>query len=124
MPFPKTFVEYNAGMNTAAKTVSPHIALDERGRPVVAGTRFKVSILVGCHKHWGMSAEQIAESYPAALTKAQIYAALLYYYENQPEMDAHEEQEQAEVEKFFRDFPPKVTRAELLARLASKKNPA
>lgn len=110
-------------MTAAAKTISPHIAFDERGRPVVAGT-FKVSILVAYHKYWGRSAEQLAEDFDGTLTKPQIYAALLYYYENQPEMDAAEERERKEVEEFFRKHPPKVTRAVLEARLAAKERRA
>ena len=106
-------------MTAAAKSVSPHIAFDKRGRPVVAGT-FKVSILVAYHKHWGRSAEQLAEDFEGSLTIPQIYAALLYYYENQAEMDAAAAKEQEEVEEFFRKHPPKVTRAILEARLAAK----
>ena len=63
------------------------ITLDERGRPVIAGTRFKVILLVLEHTRWNLSAEQLVEAHPP-LTLSQVYAGLAYYYEHQAEMDA------------------------------------
>jgi len=70
-----------------------------------------------------MSAEQIAKEFAGVLTKPQIYAALLYYYEHQAEMDVEAEKEREWLEQFFREHGTKVTRAELEARLESSKKP-
>jgi len=82
-------------MTATVKTVSPLIALNDRGRAVIAGTGFKVHVLAGYHRFEDMSADKLAEAFPH-LTKAQIYAALAYYYLNKAEIDAELNRFQAE----------------------------
>jgi uncharacterized protein (DUF433 family) len=82
-------------MTTAAKTASPLITFNARGRAVIAGTGFKVHVLAGYHRFEGMSADRLAETF-THLTKAQIYAALAHYYLNQAEIDAELDRDQAQ----------------------------
>lgn len=55
------------------------------GRPIITGHRIAV-IDVAVWTQQGMTPEQIAAEYP--LTLAEIHAALAYYYDHQPELDA------------------------------------
>ena len=56
------------------------------GRPVIRGTRFPVSSVVWNYK-LGLSVEEILREFPQ-LTPAQVYDALSYYYDHQPEIEA------------------------------------
>lgn len=70
----------------------PHIRLDEQGRPWVDDTNVKVIEIVLNHLAYGWSAETIQENHPH-LSLAQVYAALAWYYDHQPEMDAEIERQ-------------------------------
>jgi uncharacterized protein (DUF433 family) len=63
----------------------PYIALDARGRPVIDGTTVRVEQIVLNHIGSSASPQQLAAD--SNLTLSQIYAAMLYYYEHQKEMD-------------------------------------
>ena len=67
------------------------------GKPRIAGTRIKVQHLVIEHIHMGWSVEDIYEAHPH-ITRAQIHAALSYYYDhrNEIEQNIREDQEYAE----------------------------
>jgi uncharacterized protein (DUF433 family) len=72
-------------------TLSPareqqHIYLDAHGVPMIGQTNTKVVEVVRDHLG-GLSAERIHEEH-AHLSPAQIYAALTYYYDHKPEIDA------------------------------------
>ena len=56
------------------------------GRAVVAGTRIRVSILLGCYRQ-GMTVEEIVEQYPP-LRPADVHDALAYAYDHPLEMEA------------------------------------
>lgn len=56
------------------------------GKPIVAGTRIKVSHIVICYERMGMSADDIVQAHPH-LTLAQIHDALSYYYDNPQEIN-------------------------------------
>ena len=103
-----------------AKTLIPHIAFDERGRAIVEGTTIKVKQLVLNMLGSGSGPEQLACD--AHLSLAQIHAALLYYYEHKPEMDAEIERDEAAVDAIFAAQPPGPTRSQLLARRRSQKS--
>ena len=64
-----------------------HIRLDDQGRPWIDDTNVKVIEVVLDHLGYGWSAETIQENHPH-LSLAQVYAALAWYYDHQPEMDA------------------------------------
>jgi uncharacterized protein (DUF433 family) len=56
------------------------------GRAVVAGTRIRVSILLGCYRQ-GMTVEEIVEQY-RHLRPADVHDALAYAYDHPEEMEA------------------------------------
>jgi uncharacterized protein (DUF433 family) len=77
-------------MPTAATT--PHIRLDEQGRPWVDDTNVKVIEIVLDHVAYGWNAETIQENH-SHLSLAQVYAALAWYYDHQAAMDAEIDQQ-------------------------------
>lgn len=72
----------------STEVVHPYIAYSKDiggGRPIIAGTRTRVSNIVAYHK-LGLSPEELAREFPH-LTLSQIYDALSYYYEHREEID-------------------------------------
>jgi uncharacterized protein (DUF433 family) len=67
------------------------------GLPVITGTRVTVMSITSLHLLDGMRAEEIAQN--KHLTRAQVHAALAYYYANQQQMDKEIAEEQAEYDK-------------------------
>ena len=57
------------------------------GKPHVAGHRIKVQHIAVWHERLGMSAAEIAATYPS-LTLPAVYAALSYYHSHRAEIDA------------------------------------
>src|SRR5207302_6658158 len=90
----RLFPWVNCPMLTAATTA--HIRLDEQGRPWVDDTNVKVIEIVLDHLAYGWSAETIQENH-SHLSLAQVYAALAWYYDHQPEMDAEIERQEKRV---------------------------
>lgn len=64
-----------------------HISLNEKGVPVIEGTRMKVAQLVALKRTNNLTPEALREQFPH-LSLGQIYAALAYYYDHQTEVDA------------------------------------
>lgn len=56
------------------------------GRPCIVGTSIEVSVVVTAKIVHGMEPDEIAADYDLSL--AQVYAALAYYYDNKPAIDA------------------------------------
>lgn len=71
----------------AAPPPIQHIAIDAKGIPRVAGTRFRVSQVVIEHHMHGRTPQQIAEDYEV-LSPAAVHAALAYYEDNRAVVDA------------------------------------
>lgn len=70
------------------KTLDQHIEMTPGlagGKPRIAGHRITVENIVIWHERMGRSADEIATEY--ALTLADIYAALAYYFDRRAEMD-------------------------------------
>jgi uncharacterized protein (DUF433 family) len=78
-----------------------HIALSEKGSPVIAGTSMKVIELVLDHKAYGWSPEELQFQHPY-LTLGQIYSALAYYWDHRQEMDEAISQQLERVDKLAR----------------------
>src|SRR5437773_1129815 len=80
-----------------AITASPHIELNSQGVPYLAGTQTKVIeiTLDRLAHHW--DADEIQRQHPH-LSLAQIYSALAYYYDHQPEMDREIDEQLQRVE--------------------------
>jgi uncharacterized protein (DUF433 family) len=62
--------------------VTPGVA---GGKPRIAGHRITVQNIVIWHERLGLSADEIATEY--ALSLADVYAALAYYYDHREEID-------------------------------------
>ncbi len=73
------------------------------GRPRIAGTRITVADIVIMHLRLGQSLEEIAGKYDLEL--ASVYAAMSYYYDHRPEIDADIEADAAFAEAFQRSNP-------------------
>lgn len=76
-----------------------HIRLDETGRAWIAGTTTKVIEVVLDQLAHGWSPEEIHFQHYEKLSMAQIHAALGYYYDNQPVLDAEIQKELSETDK-------------------------
>ena len=69
--------------------VHPYISRHEeicRGKPVISGTRIKVSQIAIYVEEMGYGARDIVEVHPH-LTLERVHDALSYYYENREEID-------------------------------------
>ncbi len=100
------------------------IQMDESGAIRVSGTRVTLDVLIARHLQ-GYSPEAIHEGFPTVPT-TDIYAVISYYLAHQDEVDAYLARRDAEAEgiqqRWETKYPPKITRAELLARLDAKKD--
>jgi uncharacterized protein (DUF433 family) len=70
------------------KIVHPYITKDEnigRGKPIIKGTRTRVSNIVAYYK-LGYSSEELSRAFPH-LSLSQIYDALSYYHDNAAQID-------------------------------------
>ena len=75
---------------TKPKTVHPYIEKRRGyrgGRAILQGTNFPVSSVVSYVIKQGALPEELIRTFPH-LTLAQVYDALSYYYDHQPEIDA------------------------------------
>lgn len=70
----------------SVRTLYEHIALNEKGTPVIAGTTMKVVELVVEKLAHGWSPEELYFQHPY-LTLGQIYSALAYYADHQVELE-------------------------------------
>jgi len=68
-------------------TTAGHIRVDDAGVAWIEGTQVKVIELAMDKLAHGSSPEEMHFQYPH-LSLAQIHAALAYYYDHQPELDA------------------------------------
>ena len=94
-----------------------HIALNDAGTAFIDGTRTRVAMVV-MDKMNGLSPEQIHESYPY-LSLSQIHAALAYYYDHQPQLDAEIAREASELTQLHQqaiNSAAQPTRSQLQAR--------
>ena len=96
-------------------TTSPHIHLDEQGRPWVDDTNVKVIEVALDHLAYGWNAETIQENHPH-LSLAQVYAALAWYYDHQTEMDAEIDRQRDRVEALRAAAPPSALARRALRR--------
>jgi uncharacterized protein (DUF433 family) len=72
----------------SVKVIHPYITSREDvggGRPIITGTRTRVSNIIAYYK-LGFSPEELSREFPH-LTLSQIHDAISYYYEHQKEID-------------------------------------
>jgi uncharacterized protein (DUF433 family) len=96
----------------AVKSDTPHSYIERRpevsqGKPVIAGTRIKVSQVALETERLGWTPDQIIDAHPH-LTLAQVHAALSYYYENQAELDADLIAEEKLAAELRQHYPSKL----------------
>jgi uncharacterized protein (DUF433 family) len=68
------------------KTAYEHVALDENGIPIIAGTNMKIVELVVEKRAYGWSPEELYFQHPY-LTLGQIHSALAYYWDHAAQLD-------------------------------------
>ena len=95
-------------MNHATVKVRSHPYVQRKrgvcgGRPVIRGSRFPVSSIVWNHK-LGLTVEEMLREFPA-LTPAQIYDALSYYYDHQAEIE-EEIRNTHDLKTWMEKYPP------------------
>lgn len=69
------------------------------GQPLVVGTTLRVSDLAAYHTLAGLTADQLSVQFE--LDMARVHAALAYYYQNKPTIDA-EIRSNADLSEVFR----------------------
>jgi uncharacterized protein (DUF433 family) len=77
--------------------ITPGIA---GGKPHIAGHRITVQNIVIWHECMGKSADEVGAEYN--LTLADVYAALVYYFDHRDEIDQTTEEDKAFVEMLRR----------------------
>ena len=70
----------------------------------IAGHRIRVQDVVIWHEKLGMSPDEIVQEYPQ-LTRADVYAALAYYWDHREELERRMAADEAFVEEFRRRNP-------------------
>jgi uncharacterized protein (DUF433 family) len=75
-----------------------HVALDDKGVPIIAGTTMKVIELVLGMKAHGWSPEELKFQHPY-LSLGQVHSALAYYWDHQDDLDADIEKRLKEVDR-------------------------
>ncbi len=102
------------------------IRKDEHGVLRVGDTRVMIDGVIYSFLR-GATPETIVSQYPS-LALAQVYLVLGYYLSHRDEIDAYLRHQEAEAQHIRQEweaqYPPKVTKLELEARLAHKKKPS
>jgi uncharacterized protein (DUF433 family) len=105
-------------------TMTIPLRMDEHGAIRVSGTRVTLDTVIARY-HQGDSPEAIHEGFDV-LPLHDIYAVIAYYLAHRDEFDAYLKRREEEAERLRQEweakYPPKVTKAELLARLEARKN--
>lgn len=96
-----------------AATQYPHIEMNHKGVPIIAGTTTKVVELVMGQQAFNSTPEELQADHPY-LTKEQIRSALAYYSDHQEELDEDIRRREKEVDEIEQ---------EILAREAIEGNP-
>ncbi|MBM4047208.1 MAG: DUF433 domain-containing protein [Planctomycetes bacterium] len=95
---------------TKPRTRHPYITRKKGtcgGKPIIAGTRIKVSQIAIEYERMGMTPDEIVEAHPH-LTLPQIHDALSYYYENVHEINADIRAGEQFVEEMKKLYPRSV----------------
>lgn len=100
-------------------TEPTHIFLDGQGVAWLDHTNVKVIEVAIDSMMLGMTPEQIRDNY-AALSLAQIHAALAYYHDHKTVLDAEIAAREAKVERLRASSKDQLTRVELEARLQKR----
>lgn len=85
------------------------------GKPIIVGTRIKVSQIAIEHDTMGMSADQIVQAHPH-LTLAQVHDALSYYFENIGTINEEIREGREFVEQLRKQYQGSLLEAKLAAK--------
>jgi uncharacterized protein (DUF433 family) len=77
-------------------TATNHIVLDDRGVAWIEEANTKVVEVVCDYKAYGWSVDEMHEQHPH-LSRAQLHAAMAYYFDHQQEIDEKIERDLVEV---------------------------
>lgn len=91
-------------MISPTKTAYAYIDFDEKGRAIIAGTRFKLYILISWWQGQNWTPEELHEQFPD-LSMAQIHSALAYYWDHQEEVEQEIEDAQRFEDEMRRTMP-------------------
>src|SRR5580704_12890853 len=89
-----------------------HLRLDERGVAWIADTNVKVIEVAMDQTAYGWDAEEIHAAHPA-LSLAQIHAALSYFHDHKPAMDAEMKRHLETHSRMRNESPGQLTRKAL-----------
>jgi len=95
----------------STKTLDQHIEITPGvcgGKARIAGRRIRVQDIVAFHLRWGQPVDEIAHEYE--LDRADIYAALAYYFDHREEIDREISGDEAFVEEMRRQHPSLLRR--------------
>ena len=90
-----------------AGTIREHIEIYESRsgpRARIIGHRIRVMDIVAWHIMQGMSIDELEENFPT-ITRADIHAALAYYWDNKEDIDQQFEMDRLRDEEYDRDHP-------------------
>jgi uncharacterized protein (DUF433 family) len=86
----------------------------------IAGHRIRVIDVVIWHEKLGMSAEEIVKEYPT-ITRADVYAALAYYWDHRDEIERKMAEDDAFVEEMRRAAGPSRIERMMVERLKDRR---
>lgn len=109
-------------MNTNEPTMTIPLQTDEHGTIHVANTRVTLDSIINFYLQ-GESPEDLHKGFPT-VPLSDIYAVIAYYLARRAEVDAYLTKRNDEAERIRQEveekYPPKVTRADLQARLDAR----
>lgn len=112
-----------SAMIATPPTITIPLRTDEDGTIRVSGTRVTLDTLIARYNQ-GDTPEAIHEGF-SSVSLTDIYAVVAYYLAHRDEVDAYLKQREDEAQRIRREweaeYPPRITRSELLARLEEKK---
>ena len=106
-------------MNTNEPSMTIPLRTDEHGAIRIGDTRVTLDSIINYHLQ-GESPEDLHEGFPI-VSLQDIYAVIAYYLANRTEVDIYLKRRNDEAKRIQQEieanYPPKITRADLLARL-------
>src|SRR5438552_722957 len=85
-------------------TLYPHMEAEPDGTLFIAGTRFKVIMLLTECRAYNWDAQELKRQHPQ-LSLAQIHSILAYYYDNQAEVDRQIEDRARSADELLAKLP-------------------
>jgi uncharacterized protein (DUF433 family) len=110
-------------MNVNEPTMTIPLRTDEHGTVHIGNTRVTLDSIINFYLQ-GESPEDLHNGFPT-IPLQDIYAVIAYYLAHREKVDSYLKKRNDEAERIRQEiearYPPKVTRADLQARLAAKR---